>query len=283
MDNARWSPGSWGARSRRTGKGNCGERPQQGDPQGRSRAPVGSESHRAAARRSGHRRHHVCGGRSVRCSRVRGALRQPLPDGTIYLNRDSKDGKGFGWDEVMTLELDRLSERYARVVVGVVIQQRVAHRTFVNVLNPKLRIREGGTPSSPRTTSVTSSVLRRRRSGSSSATTPGAGTSIPVSGASRTTPRPSPGRWVGRSSPEPVADGSSADGPARDRRQHLLGDAEQRLVVGRHVVLTPDGYLEGVAAVLRARGDQQAAGDAPGPVLALPPPRLKLMAMVRSE
>lgn len=65
------------------------------------------------------------------------------PDGTIYLNRDSKDGKGFGWDEVMTLELDRLADRYARVVVGVVIQQRVAHRTFVNVLNPKLRIREG--------------------------------------------------------------------------------------------------------------------------------------------
>lgn len=67
------------------------------------------------------------------------------PDGTIYLNRDSKDGKGFGWDEVMTLELDRLADRYARVVVGVVIQQRVAHRTFVNVLNPKLRIREGYT------------------------------------------------------------------------------------------------------------------------------------------
>jgi tellurium resistance protein TerD len=31
------------------------------------------------------------------------------------------------------------------VVVGVVIQQRVTHRTFVNVLNPKLRIREGYT------------------------------------------------------------------------------------------------------------------------------------------
>jgi len=30
------------------------------------------------------------------------------PDGTIYLNRDSKDGKGFGYDEVMTLELERL-------------------------------------------------------------------------------------------------------------------------------------------------------------------------------
>ncbi|MFJ9909658.1 TerD family protein [Streptomyces sp. NPDC101152] len=67
------------------------------------------------------------------------------PDGTIYLNRDSKDGKGFGWDEVMTLELDRLSERYARVVVGVVIQQRSAHRTFVGVASPGLRIREGYT------------------------------------------------------------------------------------------------------------------------------------------
>jgi tellurium resistance protein TerD len=65
------------------------------------------------------------------------------PDGTIYLNRDSKDGKGFGWDEVMTLELDRLDNRYARVVVGVVIQQRSAERTFVGVLNPGMRIREG--------------------------------------------------------------------------------------------------------------------------------------------
>jgi stress response protein SCP2 len=67
------------------------------------------------------------------------------PDGTIYLNRDSKDGKGFGWDEVMTVELDRLDARYARVVVGVVIQQRPGHRTFVSVLNPALRIREGYT------------------------------------------------------------------------------------------------------------------------------------------
>ena len=67
------------------------------------------------------------------------------PDGTIYLNRDSKDGKGFGWDEVMTMELDRLSDRYARVVVGVVIQQRSAQRTFVGVINPGLRIREGYT------------------------------------------------------------------------------------------------------------------------------------------
>ena len=67
------------------------------------------------------------------------------PDGTIYLNRDSKDGKGFGWDEVMTLELTRLDKRYARVVVGVAIQQRTGRRTFVSVHNPGLRIREGYT------------------------------------------------------------------------------------------------------------------------------------------
>ncbi|WP_367320403.1 TerD family protein [Streptomyces sp. HUAS ZL42] len=68
------------------------------------------------------------------------------PDGTIYLNRDSKDGKGFGWDEVMTAELERLDSRYARVVVGVVIQQqRSTLRTFVGVINPAFRIREGYT------------------------------------------------------------------------------------------------------------------------------------------
>ncbi|GAA3836396.1 TerD family protein [Streptomyces chiangmaiensis] len=67
------------------------------------------------------------------------------PDGTIYLDRDSLDGKGFGWDEVMTLELHRLDSRYARVVAGVVIQQRTGHKTFVSVLNPALRLREGYT------------------------------------------------------------------------------------------------------------------------------------------
>ncbi|AWT45916.1 MULTISPECIES: TerD family protein [Streptomyces] len=67
------------------------------------------------------------------------------PDGTITLNRDSTDGRGFGWDEVMTLELNRLDGRYARVVVGVVIQQRTAPRTFVGVRGPGLRIREGYT------------------------------------------------------------------------------------------------------------------------------------------
>jgi stress response protein SCP2 len=64
------------------------------------------------------------------------------PDGTITLNRDSKDGKGFGWDEVMVLELNRLDGRYARVVVGAVIQQHSGHRTFAHVLGPGLRIRE---------------------------------------------------------------------------------------------------------------------------------------------
>ncbi|GAB2720313.1 TerD family protein [Streptomyces bullii] len=67
------------------------------------------------------------------------------PDGTITLNRDSKDGQGFGYDEVMTLELDRLDARYARVVVGVAIQQHPALRDFGSVTNPGLRIREGYT------------------------------------------------------------------------------------------------------------------------------------------
>jgi stress response protein SCP2 len=67
------------------------------------------------------------------------------PDGTITLNRDSTDGLGFGWDEVMTVELDRLDGRYARVVVGVVIQQRGVERTFSGVLGPGLRVREGYT------------------------------------------------------------------------------------------------------------------------------------------
>ncbi|CAL9437391.1 TerD family protein [Streptomyces sp. enrichment culture] len=67
------------------------------------------------------------------------------PDGTIYLNRDSKDGKGFGFDEVLTLELERLDARYARVVVGVAIQQHTGNRTFGDVANPGLRIREGYT------------------------------------------------------------------------------------------------------------------------------------------
>jgi tellurium resistance protein TerD len=67
------------------------------------------------------------------------------PDGTITLNRDSQTGQGLGNDEVMTLELDRLAPRYARVVVGVAIQQRGGRRTFGQVANPGVRVAEGYT------------------------------------------------------------------------------------------------------------------------------------------
>ncbi|MEK2477807.1 TerD family protein [Streptomyces noursei] len=67
------------------------------------------------------------------------------PDGTITLNRDSRTGQGFGDDEVMTLELERLSERYARVVVGVVIQQAHGRKVFGEVANTLIEVREGYT------------------------------------------------------------------------------------------------------------------------------------------
>ncbi|WP_031080710.1 TerD family protein [Streptomyces sp. NRRL WC-3549] len=65
------------------------------------------------------------------------------PDGTITLDRDSRTGQGFGFDEVMTLELDRLSETYSRVVVGVAIQQRDGRKTFGEVENTAVEVREG--------------------------------------------------------------------------------------------------------------------------------------------
>ncbi|WNI22043.1 TerD family protein [Streptomyces sp. ITFR-16] len=67
------------------------------------------------------------------------------PDGTITLNRDSRTGQGLGFDEVMTLELDRLSESYARVVVGVAIQQRDGRKTFGEIENTGVQILEGYT------------------------------------------------------------------------------------------------------------------------------------------
>ncbi|WP_411084141.1 TerD family protein [Streptomyces sp. cmx-18-6] len=67
------------------------------------------------------------------------------PDGTITLNRDSRTGQGFGFDEVMTIELDRLADRYGRVVVGVAIQQREGRRTFGEVGSTAVEIREGYT------------------------------------------------------------------------------------------------------------------------------------------
>ncbi|WP_374119195.1 TerD family protein [Streptomyces odontomachi] len=63
------------------------------------------------------------------------------PDGTIELNRDSRTGQGLGFDEVMTLELDRLAPRYVRVLVGVAIQQSERRLTFGDVQGTGLRIR----------------------------------------------------------------------------------------------------------------------------------------------
>ncbi|MER7674580.1 TerD family protein [Kitasatospora sp. NPDC096128] len=64
------------------------------------------------------------------------------PDGTITLNRDSRDGRGLGIDERMTLELDRLANRYRKVVVGVAIQQGGGRVTFTDIAHPAVRIRE---------------------------------------------------------------------------------------------------------------------------------------------
>lgn len=45
----------------------------------------------------------------------------------------------------MTLELNRLAPRYARVVVGVAIQQGGGRLTFGDVVNTGVRVREGYT------------------------------------------------------------------------------------------------------------------------------------------
>lgn len=67
------------------------------------------------------------------------------PDGTIILTRDSRTGQGFGSDEVMTLEFERLAAAYGRVVVGVVIQQRDGRKVFGDIANPLVRVLEGHT------------------------------------------------------------------------------------------------------------------------------------------
>lgn len=71
------------------------------------------------------------------------------PDGTITLNRDSQTGQGFGFDEVMTLELNRMSPALGRVVVGVVIQDTgprgARTKTFAAIGGTGVRIREGYT------------------------------------------------------------------------------------------------------------------------------------------
>ncbi|MFF4749082.1 TerD family protein [Streptomyces sp. NPDC002514] len=65
------------------------------------------------------------------------------PDGTINMNRHSQTGMGFGFVEVMSLEFDRLSSAYARVVAGVVIHQEPDPRTFGDMSNAGVVIVEG--------------------------------------------------------------------------------------------------------------------------------------------
>lgn len=67
------------------------------------------------------------------------------PDGTITLHRDSKTGQGFGVDEQMTIEFDRLSSEYGRVVLGVAVQQRDGRMEFGDVQNTHVRVTEGYT------------------------------------------------------------------------------------------------------------------------------------------
>lgn len=65
------------------------------------------------------------------------------PDGTIHLQRNSRTGQGFGADELLTLEFDRLSSAYHRVVVGVAIEQSPQRVTFGEVASTRVRVLEG--------------------------------------------------------------------------------------------------------------------------------------------
>ncbi|MDF9816680.1 TerD family protein [Streptomyces sp. SPB162] len=67
------------------------------------------------------------------------------PDGTINMTRHSQTGQGFGFVEVMVLELDRLASSYGRVVVGVVIHQDRGRRTFGAIENAAVVVVEGYT------------------------------------------------------------------------------------------------------------------------------------------
>ncbi|MFI5755024.1 TerD family protein [Streptomyces sp. NPDC051569] len=65
------------------------------------------------------------------------------PDGTINMSRHSKTGMGFGFVEAMTLEFDRMSSAYGRVVVGVAIHQDDCPRTFGDISNAGVLVVEG--------------------------------------------------------------------------------------------------------------------------------------------
>ncbi|MEU1572388.1 TerD family protein [Streptomyces collinus] len=65
------------------------------------------------------------------------------PDGTINMGRHSQTGQGFGYVEVMTLELDRLAPSFVRVVVGVAIHQTSGPKTFGDLSNAGVLVVEG--------------------------------------------------------------------------------------------------------------------------------------------
>ncbi|MFI7015229.1 TerD family protein [Streptomyces sp. NPDC050164] len=65
------------------------------------------------------------------------------PDGTINMSRHSQTGQGFGYVEVMTLELDRLASSFARVVVGVAIHQNTGPKIFGDISNAGVLVVEG--------------------------------------------------------------------------------------------------------------------------------------------
>ncbi|MEV0219580.1 TerD family protein [Streptomyces sp. NPDC050704] len=65
------------------------------------------------------------------------------PDGTINMTRHSQTGQGFGFVEVMVLELDRLTSSITRVAVGVAIHQRTGPQTFGEITNTGVAVVEG--------------------------------------------------------------------------------------------------------------------------------------------
>ncbi|MEV6542508.1 TerD family protein [Streptomyces sp. NPDC051665] len=93
------------------------------------------------------------------------------PDGTINMTRHSQTGQGFGFVEVMVLELDRLAPSYGRVVVGVVIHQDGGRRTFGAIENAAVVVVEGYTELlaadfTPVANSTATTVAEFRRSSS---------------------------------------------------------------------------------------------------------------------
>lgn len=65
------------------------------------------------------------------------------PDGTINMSRHSETGLGYGFAEVMALELDRLAPSFTRVVVGVAIHQRTGPLSFGDMPNTGVLVVDG--------------------------------------------------------------------------------------------------------------------------------------------